>query len=101
VNGKLQSQQSRTPSVYDEAAEWTAHLTNEEKISPSVGDYRKNATASGGSVQSPLITDRSWECSIYMKCLMPWPHFELGSQDFYSIQATEVYEDLNVYVALK
>lgn len=45
---------------------------------------KKRATSSSFDV-----SDRSWEfCTT--KQLMPWPQFELGSQDTFSIPATEV-----------
>ncbi|XP_035708877.1 uncharacterized protein LOC118436042 [Folsomia candida] len=55
------------------------------------GRYRRVPSASGSGRGKSVLLDlaeRPWEyCT--SKRLMPWPHFELGSQDVFSIQATE------------
>jgi len=68
--------------------EWLS--SSEEPISLT-GDFSRKVNSNSKGLSSSLgLAELPWECSIHMKCLMPWPHFELGSQDIVSIPATEV-----------
>ncbi|CAG7835397.1 unnamed protein product [Allacma fusca] len=52
---------------------------------------RRHSSGSLSTETAAVSETRPWELSIEMKNLMPWPHFECGSQDLVSIPATENY----------